>query len=228
MTLDAENPSIYESSYIGYDKNEGVLFDSIGTYTLRGVYYALDGSRVLSNVLTMRVTPPLTDEDEKVAELLLGDDQGMLFYLLGSDSNFLQQGNDALNQVLEEHGEHPLAVYARMVKGFNASREFKMLTTNYQVDIPRSPTRRGNSTPVCRYRRFSQEPGRRQHHPQYGHAPIGADTGQSGRRKSRTRNHQSHRRHLSQKGLKAPRRAVDQKPAESTADRTIAAPANQP
>jgi hypothetical protein len=135
VVLDADNPSIYESAYIGYDKHEGVVFDSVGTYTLRGVYYALDGSRVLSNVLTMRVMPPLTEEDEKVAELLLGDDQGMLFYLLGSDSDHLQKGNDALTQVLEEHGEHPLAVYPRMVQGFNASREFKTLTTDYEVKV---------------------------------------------------------------------------------------------
>ena len=134
VTLDTDNPSIYESAYVGYDKHEGVIFDMAGTYTLRGVYYALDGSRVLSNVLTIRVNPPLTEEDEKVAELLLGNDQGMLFYLLGSDSAFLQEGNDALNQVLDEHGEHPLAVYAQLVQGFNASREFKTLTADYKVE----------------------------------------------------------------------------------------------
>jgi hypothetical protein len=135
VELNAAYPSIYESAYIGYDKTEGVIFDTVGTYTIRAVYFALDGSRVVSNVLTLRVRPPLNNEDEQVAELLLGDEQGMLFYLLGSDAESLQSGNSALDEVLEEHGEHPLAVYARLVKGFGAAREFKAVTADNKVRV---------------------------------------------------------------------------------------------
>ncbi len=132
--LDEGQPSIYESAYIGYDKG-GHIFDQPGVYKLRGVYYALDDSVVLSNVMTLRVRPPLSPADEEVAELFLGDEQGMLLYLLGSDSEFLKNGNEALDLVLDKHAEHPLAVYAQLVKGFNAAAEFKTVTADYQVEV---------------------------------------------------------------------------------------------
>jgi energy-coupling factor transporter ATP-binding protein EcfA2 len=133
--LDAANPSIYDSAYIGYDKERGHIFNQPGVYKLRGVYYALDGSVVFSEVITLRVRSPLSAADEEVADLFLGEDQGMLLYLLGSDSEFLQRGNQAFDTVLDKYSEHPFAVYARLIKGINASREFKTLTEDYQVKV---------------------------------------------------------------------------------------------
>jgi hypothetical protein len=130
VQLDESRPAIYESAYIGYDKDNGQIFGQPGMYRLRGAFFAPDGSIVLSNVLNVRVRSPLGAEDEEVAELMLGDDQGMLLYLLGSDGPTLQSGNDAFEQVIDQYGKHPLAVYARMVKGFNLSREFKNLAAD--------------------------------------------------------------------------------------------------
>lgn len=126
VTLDAERPAVYESAYIGYGKN-GLYFSQPGRYQLRAIYNALDGSQVVSNKLVLRVRTPLTPEDEGVSDLFLGEQQGMLLYLLGSDSEALEEGNAALDQVLEVHPEHPLAVYAELVKGWNAARQFKSL-----------------------------------------------------------------------------------------------------
>ena len=133
--LNEDNPAIYESAYIGYDRDKGLIFNQPGLYKLRGVYYALDGSVVLSNVITVRVRSPLSQDDEEVAELFLGDDQGMLLYLLGSDSEFLKGGNDAFDLVLDKYGEHSLAVYARFVKGFNSARDFKTIKTDYEIQV---------------------------------------------------------------------------------------------
>lgn len=133
--LDAANPSIYDSAYIGYDKERGHIFNQPGVYKLRGVYYALDGSVVFSEVITLRVRSPLSAADEEVADLFLGEDQGMLLYLLGSDSGFLQSGNQAFDTMLDKYSDHPFAVYARLIKGINASREFKTLTEDYQVKV---------------------------------------------------------------------------------------------
>ena len=133
--LDENQPSIYESAYIGYDKNKGHIFDSPGVYKLRGVYYALDGSIVLSNIWHMRVRAPLSQEDDEVAELFLGEEQGTLLYLLGSDSDSLQKGNDAFDLVLDKHANHPMAVYADLVKGTNASRPFKTITADKKVQM---------------------------------------------------------------------------------------------
>ncbi len=135
--LDAQKPAIYESAYIGYGK-DGFYFDQPGTYRLRAVYYALDGSRVLSNTLNMRIRSPQSTEDEEVADLFFGEGQGKLLYLLGSDNPFLQGGNDAFDLVLDKYGAHPLAVYAKLAKGTNLGREYKKFTSQKKF-ITRKP-----------------------------------------------------------------------------------------
>lgn len=134
IRLDEEHPSTYESAYIGYGKG-GFYFDHPGIYQLRAVYHALDGSQVISDTLTIRVHAPLNETENEIADLYLGEEQGTLFYLLGSDSKFLERGNEALNTVLERYSDHPLSVYARLVKGFNAGREFKSLTPQKEMTV---------------------------------------------------------------------------------------------
>ncbi|HEV3468964.1 MAG TPA: hypothetical protein VG148_06555, partial [Pyrinomonadaceae bacterium] len=131
--LDEENPSIYASAYIGYGR-KGFYFDQSGLYNLRAIYHALDGSQVVSNVLTLRVRSPLDRDEEEIAELYSGNDQGTLFHLLGSDSEELDSGNKAFENVIDKHGEHPLAVYAHLVRGINAGRSFKTITEEKNLD----------------------------------------------------------------------------------------------
>ncbi|HEX6070510.1 MAG TPA: hypothetical protein VFZ18_11820 [Longimicrobiaceae bacterium] len=131
-TLDRKNPSIYESAYIGYGRG-GLYFDSPGVYQVRAVYDAPDGSRVVSNILPIRIRSPFNNEDDQVAELLLGEEQGQLLYYLGSDSDYLRRGREAMETLIEKHGKHPLAVYGRMVRGVNAGREFKTITRENKV-----------------------------------------------------------------------------------------------
>jgi len=134
VVLRPGEPALYESAYLGYGRG-GLTFDEIGPYQVRALYAALDGSQVPSNTLTIWVRPPLTEADQSVAELMLGDEQGALFYLLGSDSPFLSEGNQALSQVLDAHGDHPLAAYAALVQGVNAAREFKQLTPDMRLAV---------------------------------------------------------------------------------------------
>lgn len=118
---------IEDSAYIGFGKG-GLYFDQPGNYTLRAIYHALDGSDVLSNVLTLRVRYPGTAQNEEVANLLLGEQQGALFYLLGSDSDALQAGNTAFDTLLDQYSGHPLTDYVRLAKGVNAARTFKTIS----------------------------------------------------------------------------------------------------
>jgi hypothetical protein len=118
--------SIEDSAYIGFGKG-GLYFDQPGVYQIRAIYHALDGSRVFSNVLNLRVRYPVTAKDERLAELLIGQEQGALFYLMGSDSESLSRGATALDQVLEEYDKHPIANYVRLVKGVNMARTFKTI-----------------------------------------------------------------------------------------------------
>lgn len=127
--LDLDQPAIYDSAYIGYGK-DGFYFEQPGSYQLRAIYIAPDGSRVVSPTLTIRVRSPHSAADEEAAELLMGDEQGKLLYLLGSDSEALKRGNEAFDELLAKHGKHPLAVYASLVKGINAERDYKRLAAD--------------------------------------------------------------------------------------------------
>lgn len=115
---------ITDSAYIGFGK-EGLTFDQPGNYRLRAVYAALGGSQVLSEMLDLRVRYPVTAASEELADLFMGDEQGTLLYLLGSDHESLRRGNDAFDLVLDKHGKSDLAQYARLIKGVNAGRTFK-------------------------------------------------------------------------------------------------------
>lgn len=117
---------IRDSAYIGYGKG-GFTFDQPGHYRIRAAYAAPDGSQVLSSILTLRVRYPVTPAEEELADLFMGEDQGTLLYLMGSDSDTLRHGNDAFDMVLDKFGQHPMANYARMIKGINAGRRFKQL-----------------------------------------------------------------------------------------------------
>jgi len=81
------------------------------------------------------VRPPATAEDVEVADLLFGDEQGTLMYLVGSDFEGLQQGNDALTRIWAEHPDHPLANVARLVQGVNAARAFKEIQPDNTVSV---------------------------------------------------------------------------------------------
>lgn len=123
-TLTAETPAIYSSVYLGYGA-DGLYFSEPGLYKVSAAYQAPDGSRVVSAPRTIRVRQPLAAADQHIGELLLGDDQGQLLTFLGSDAPQLQGGNDALQEVIERYGDHPLAAHARLARGANAGRHFQ-------------------------------------------------------------------------------------------------------
>jgi hypothetical protein len=125
-TLSEQEPSIYESAYIGYGKH-GHYFDSPGMYSVRALYNAPDGSVIVSNILRLRVLAPIDRDEHDLAELFLGEDQGSLLYLLGSDSDRLAGGRNSFHRVLERYPSHPMADYARLVEGINALRPFKRI-----------------------------------------------------------------------------------------------------
>jgi len=134
IELNGDRPAIYDSAYLGYGKG-GFAFDEVGPYQIRALYAALDGSQIVSNILDVVVRAPISAADQDVAELLMGPEQGTLLYVLGSDSGFLQSGNEALQRVVDEHGDHPLAVYARMAMGVNLARQFKSMTREKKIEV---------------------------------------------------------------------------------------------
>lgn len=134
VRLDPGQPAIYDSAYIGFGR-DGLYFEQPGLYELRAQYLAADGSRIVSPPLRLRVRPPASAEDERVGELMLGEEQGKLLALLGSDSDELRRGREALDTVVEEHSDHPLAVYAQLAKGINCGRDYKNLTPEKRLHV---------------------------------------------------------------------------------------------
>lgn len=138
--LEKDKLALYDSAYIGYGK-DGFYFDQIGNYRISGLFYAPDGSKVVSNPITIRVKPPFTATDDKIAELYFGDEQGKLFYLLGSDSYFLKNGNNAFKLVIDKYKNHPMSIYANLVLGNNQAREFKSVNFKTGKITSRKPER---------------------------------------------------------------------------------------
>lgn len=139
VTLAIGDSPIEDSAYIGYGK-DGLYFDQAGPYQIRASYSAIDGSLIVSNVITSRVRTPRTEKDEKVADLLMGDEQGALLFLLGSDSPSLQAGTKALETLISEYADHPLTVYAQMAVGMNRGRTFATIT-----DAPKATVRKADA-----------------------------------------------------------------------------------
>lgn len=134
VTLRAGDAPVTDSAFV-HAGQDGVMFDTPGRYTLRARYDAADGSLVLSNVMTINVRPPVTEADNDVADLMLGEEQGILMSLLGSDAPSLDRGNEAFQEVIERYPDHPLTAYASIVRGTNLAREFKSVNADGSVSV---------------------------------------------------------------------------------------------
>ncbi|MFS8197887.1 hypothetical protein ACLVWQ_04290 [Streptomyces sp. CWNU-52B] len=156
VRLDANRPAIYSSAYIGYGR-DGHYFQQPGTYQLRAAYLASDGSRIVSPVLRLDVRHPVSQADVRLAELMMGEEQGKILALRGSDSPALRSGNDALQEVIERHGTHPFAVYARLAKGLNFEHEFKSLSPDKTELTVRPPDPKSGIEQLAQVVKVSQQ-----------------------------------------------------------------------
>jgi len=134
VILDVDTPGISETAFVHYGQ-DGFYFETPGLYRLRARIIAADGSIVLSNILEVRVQSPVTREDDEAADLMFGDEQGTLMYLMGSDFDQLQAGNEAFSDLQSRFPAHPLAAVARLVQGVNAAREFKQVGADNSVTV---------------------------------------------------------------------------------------------
>jgi hypothetical protein len=135
--LRAGDEPVRDSAFIHYGE-DGFVFDQPGRYTLRARYAAHDGSSVLSQLATVLVQAPVSEADNEVADLVFGEEQGVLMSVLGSDHPSLRSGNEALMEIIERHPGHAVAAAARVVLGTNAAREFKAVQRDGSVSV-RSP-----------------------------------------------------------------------------------------
>ena len=134
--LNISNPSIYENAYIGFHK-DGFIFDQPGKYEIMAVYYAEDGSRIVSEPISIRVKNPVTAKEDELADLFLEDEIGYLLKFKGSDAAYLSKGNALLDLVIDKYKGHPMATFAQYVKGVNEQRTFKTITPEKELMVRR-------------------------------------------------------------------------------------------
>nr|WP_042180602.1 hypothetical protein [Kibdelosporangium sp. MJ126-NF4]CEL14472.1 hypothetical protein [Kibdelosporangium sp. MJ126-NF4]CTQ88837.1 hypothetical protein [Kibdelosporangium sp. MJ126-NF4] len=123
------------SAYIGYDAEVGQVFEDPGTYRIRAAYATPAGDLIMSNATTVRVGAPRSVEGDIVADLMLGDQTGMVLTLMGTDSPYLSNGTAALETVAQHYGDHPSAVYARFALGMNQARPFTTVRPDRGIEV---------------------------------------------------------------------------------------------
>jgi len=120
---------VHDSAYIGYGR-DGFYFDWPGRYAVTAVHRCTDQSVLVSNTVMITVEAPIDSYDAAACELFLGDEVGQLLAMLGSDSDGLGSGRDAMAMAIDRFPEHRLTDYARLVVGINAARPFKRIVRN--------------------------------------------------------------------------------------------------
>jgi hypothetical protein len=139
VTLRPGDPPLRDYAFIHYGKY-GFAFDAPGLYRVRARYTSTDGSLVLSDEVSIRVTAPASRVEREVAKLVVGNDQvGKLMSLMGSGARDLQDGNDALRTIIGRYPAHPMADIARVILGANLARGFRVLAPDGWVSRRREP-----------------------------------------------------------------------------------------
>jgi hypothetical protein len=132
--LRAGGPRVRDNAFVHYGKG-GLSFDRPGRYELTACYAAPDGALARSDVVRIDVRAPITRADRVAADLALGDEQGQLMSLVGSDAPELRSGNEALRTLVERFPNHPVARVPRLLHATNEAREFKAVQPDGSVTV---------------------------------------------------------------------------------------------
>jgi hypothetical protein len=148
VSLRPGGPPLRDYAFIHYGKY-GFVFDDPGLYWVRARYTAADGSLVLSDEVSIRVTAPASPVEGAVAKLVVGNHQvGKLMSLMGSGARDLEDGNDTLRTIIGRYPTHPMADIARVILGANLARGFRLLAPDGSVSRRRAPDIEGAASLV--------------------------------------------------------------------------------
>lgn len=90
----------------------------------------IDGSDVISNALRLRVAPPSSREEERVAQDVFTEDAGRVMAFDGS--KVMDEGNNAWQQVVDKLPESKAAVHARLCLALPLTQDYRTL----RIDAP--------------------------------------------------------------------------------------------
>lgn len=115
--------SVYESLSFSAGRN-GWDIGGPGNYTVQ-VALQIDHEDIVSNALRIRVAPPLSYEEESLAQDFFSDDVGRIITFGGS--RFLVNGNEILHEVAEKLSGRRVALHAALALGNEVAHEYKQL-----------------------------------------------------------------------------------------------------
>ena len=124
----------YDVAYIGFGR-DGFYFKEYGIYYIQALYTSLEGNIIASNILPIIIQNSDNQHDREISSKLIGQEQGLLFCLQGSDSTFLAKGNTKLDQIIQNYPDNPLSIYPKLIKGLNLCTAFKVVNQDSSVSI---------------------------------------------------------------------------------------------
>jgi hypothetical protein len=135
--------SLYESLFVSAGIN-GWDFAEPGDYYVQAALH-YEGEDLFSKKLKIRILPPKTKEEEKVAKDFFSENVGRVLYFKGS--TFLEKANDVLRDVAERLKSRKVALHASVALGYPLSRDCKQLVVKAHGPGPRFRIRRKLAEP---------------------------------------------------------------------------------
>ncbi len=116
--------SIYDSLFVGAGLNGWDLAEP-GVYNLQ-MCLQLDDGDIVSEPLTLRVSPPQVYDEERAAQDFFSDEVGRILAFDGS--RHFKSGNRTLEDVADRFGDRKVAVHAQIALATPKAREYKLLS----------------------------------------------------------------------------------------------------
>ena len=115
--------TLFETIFVSVGKN-GWIIDEPGYYSIQ-VALEINGKKIVSNVLRLRVFPPAGYEQEFLAQDFFSEEVGRILAFDGS--RFLEKGNIILREINEKLSDHAVALHAHIALAKPLAFDYKYL-----------------------------------------------------------------------------------------------------
>ena len=116
---------------------DGFYFAEPGEYLIRAVYHEPGGMVIPSNVERVMVGRPYTRDEERLGSRYYARETGLVLYLGGSSSPFLQSGHDTLSEVCERFPQSRATAEIASVLATDLARPFHRIDAKNRLRTAR-------------------------------------------------------------------------------------------
>jgi hypothetical protein len=111
----------------------GFYFDQPGEYLVRAVYHGAGDLLITSNIHRVRISNPVSKEQDHLAQDMFSTAVGLSMYLQGSRSPFLETGMNLLSEVADHDPTTGLGIKAASIVANSLHRPF------YRIQDSKNP-----------------------------------------------------------------------------------------